>query len=382
MAQDIRAELEDLTTDGLRRTLRRVCGRQGPSMQVDGREVLLFAGANYLGLAGDPRLVRASCEAAEQYGCAAGGARLISGNLLLHEMLEREIASFVGTQAALLFSSGYLANLGLITALAGSDDVILSDALNHASIIDACRLSPAETRTFRHNDTDDLRRIAKTLSGFRRRILVVDGVFSMEGDTARLAEMVPLARDYDLSIVVDDAHGFGVLGPNGRGTPESQSVDVEIQIGNLGKALGSFGAFVACSHELREYLINRSRQFIFTCGLPPSVLGAARAALSILAAESERRERLMRLANQLRHGLQAAGYDTGHSNTHIVPAIVGANDATMTLCECALERGIYVQGIRFPSVPRGTERLRFSPMCDHTPADVDRAIRTLAELRR
>lgn len=381
MISKLNTELDHLQAAGLHRELRNVCGRPGPRMRVEGRDVLLFAGANYLGLAGDPRVIRAACEATEESGCAAGGARLISGNLPVHEALERELSEFVGMKTALLFSTGYMANLGVITTLAGPDDVIVSDALNHASIVDACRLSRAETRIFRHNDAEDFRRVASSLSGFRRRILVMDGVFSMDGDVARLGEIAPLAREHEMTIVVDDAHGFGILGANGRGTGEQQHVDVDILIGNLGKALGSFGAFVACSDEIRDYLINESRPFIFTCGLPPSITGAARAALRILASDPKRREKLLRLASQLRDGLQGAGYDTGMSDTHIVPAIVGDNERTMTLTEQALNRGVYAQGIRYPSVRKGTERIRFTPMCDHRSEDVATVIQIFTQLR-
>ncbi len=350
-------------------------------MNVDGRDVLMFAGSNYLGLAGDERVIRAACEATEEFGCAAGGARLISGNLSLHDALEQQLARFMGTEAALVFSTGYMANLGVITSLAGPEDVIVSDELNHASTIDACRLSRARIQVFRHNDPDDFRRQAKSLSKFRRRLLVVDGVYSMDGDVARLRDLVPIAREHDMIVVVDDAHGIGVLGPNGRGTAELEGVDVDVQIGNLGKTLASFGAFVACSHVVREYLINRCRTFIFTCGLAPAAVGAAREALRIVESESDRRTRLLERAVQLRDGLQDAGFDTGASTSHIVPAIIGDNERTMRICEQALEQGVYAQGIRFPSVPEGTARVRFTPTTQHTSADVEQAIHVFHQLR-
>ena len=377
----LQQELDRLRCEGLHRDLRYTSGRQGSRMTINGQEVLMLAGANYLDLAGDPRVIQAAAEATEQLGCAAGGARLISGNLLLHESLEQELAQFAGRDAALLFSTGYVANLGVITTLAGPDDVIVSDSLNHASIIDACRLSRAETRVFRHNDLEDFGRVVKGLSGFRRRLLIVDGVFSMDGDVAQLGQLVPMAREHDMITVVDDAHGFGILGTQGRGSAEYQGEEVDIQIGNLGKALGSFGAFVACSAKLREYLINCCRTFIFTCGLPPSAVGAARASLKILSEEPQRRRILLDRANQLRTGLKNAGYQTGQSRTHILPVIVGDNERTMRLCERALERGVYAQGIRYPSVPDGTARLRFTPMCSHTPAEIESVIRVFHELR-
>ncbi len=374
-------ELEGLRSASLYRRLRTVKGRLAPRMVVDGRPVLMLAGSNYLDLSGDARVVAAGEEAVRTYGCAAGGSRLISGNLDLHEAFERELASFVGTSAVLVFSTGYTANLGVIPALAGPEDVIVSDALNHASIIDACRLSRSSTRVFRHNDPGDLARVASGLSGFRRRILVLNGVYAMEGDAARLRDLVPIARSYDMIVLLDDTHGLGVLGPTGRGTVEYEGgMSVDIQIGNLGKALGSFGAYVACSETVREFLINRARSFIFTCGLAPGPIGAARAALRILQQESWRRERLLDRARQLREGLDEAGFDTGTSTTHIVPAIVGSEDAVMRTCEAALRKGVYAQGIRHPSVPRGAARIRFTPMCTHSPEEIETTVRVFAEL--
>jgi 8-amino-7-oxononanoate synthase len=374
-------ELDALRAAGLFRFMRRVDDLQAPRMRVDGRPVLMLAGANYLDLAGDPRVTAAAAEASARHGAAAGGSRLISGNTILHEALEAELADFLGTESALLFSTGYMANLGVITALAGPEDVIVSDALNHASTIDACRLARADTVLFRHNDPADLERVCADLQGYRRRLLVLDGVYSMEGDVARLRDLVPIARRHDLWTVVDDAHGVGVLGAHGRGSAEQEGVAVDVQIGNLGKALGSLGAFVACSARLRELLINTARSFIFTCALAPGNVGAARAALVILRAEPERRERLLERAARLRTGIGCAGYDTGRSATQIVPAIIGDNAEVMRTCESALERGVYAQGIRYPSVPRGSERIRFTPTAGHTTEDVERVVEVFASLR-
>jgi len=374
-------QLEAVRARGLHRRLRRVEGRQAPWMRVDGRECLMLAGANYLDLAGDARVIAAAQQAAAEYGTAAAGSRLINGNLALHEELERELARHTGYEAALVFSSGYMANLGVLGALCGPDDVIVSDAWNHASIIDACKLSRAQTRVFRHNDPEDLARVAAGLSGFRRRVLVVDGVYSMDGDVARLGELVPIARAHELIVVLDDAHGLGVLGAAGRGSAEVEGVVVDVLIGNLGKALGSFGAFVACSAMVREYLVNTARSFIFTCAVAPPALGAAREALRIAALEPERRKLLLERAEQLRSGLHATGYDTGASVTQIVPAIVGENDTVMRLCDAALERGVYAQGIRHPSVPHGSARIRFTPTCAHAAKDIARVIDLFAELR-
>jgi glycine C-acetyltransferase/8-amino-7-oxononanoate synthase len=360
--------------------MRRVEGLPGPRMRVDGRDVLMLAGSNYLGLSGHPEVVRGAADAAAAWGGAAGGSRLINGNLGLHETLEAELARFAGAPATLLFSTGYMANLGVLTTLAGPDDVIVSDALNHASIVDACRLSRAQVRTFRHNDPEDLARVAGELAGFGRRILVTDGVYSMDGDVARLRDLVPVARAHEMIVVVDDAHGLGVLGTRGRGAVEIEDVEPDVVLGNLGKALGSFGAYVACSREVREWLINVARAFIFTCGVAPAAAGAALAALRVLQREPERRKRLLERAEQLRRGLQAAGYETGSSTTQIVPAIVGDNARVMALCEAALGRGVYAQGIRYPSVPAGSERIRFTPMASHTAEDIAQVVEVFAEL--
>jgi 8-amino-7-oxononanoate synthase len=373
--------LADLAARELLRATRRVEGRAGPRQRVDGRDVLMLASSNYLDLAGHPALRAAAREALDGFGCAAGGSRLINGNLAIHEQLEQALARFAGCEAALLFSTGYMANLGVITALAGEGDVIVSDALNHASIVDACRLTRAAVRVFRHSDAADFERVARGLAGFRRRILVTDGVYSMDGDVAPLRELLPLARAHEMICVVDDAHGLGVLGAGGRGSGELEGVQPDLLVGNLGKALGSFGAWVGCSARVREWLINVSRSFIFTCGLPPASAAAARAALELLEAEPERRKLVLERAEQLRSGLRAAGWDTGASSTQIVPAIVGGNARTMRVCEALLSRGIYAQGIRYPSVPEGTARIRLTPMSSHTPDEIAGVVGILAELR-
>ena len=378
---ELRADLAELDAADLLRRLRRIEGRQGPRMRIDGRDVLLLAGANYLDLAADPRVLSGAHEALDACGAAAGGARLISGNLDLHTELERELAAFLGRPAALLFSTGYMANLGVLTALAREDDAIVSDALNHASIIDACRLSGARTHRFRHNDPEDFARVAGRLSGEGRRILVLDGVYSMDGDVAALAELAPIARAHDMLIVLDDAHGIGVLGAKGRGVAELLATEVDVVIGNLGKALGSFGAFAACSETVREWLVQRARSFIFTCALAPAAVGAARAALRVIRDEPARRSTLRARAERLRNGLAQAGFDTLRSTTHVVPALVGENARTMQLCERALARGVYAQGIRYPSVPNGQARLRLTPMCSHSEAEIDAAVALFAELR-
>ncbi len=353
-------------------------------MRVGGRDVLMLAGSNSLDLAGDPRVLDAAAEATQRWGTAAGGARLINGNLGIHEELEAALARFTGHESALLFSTGYMANLGVITSLVRPGDVILSDASNHASIIDACRLSGlsgAETRVFAHNDPADLERHARSLPSGAFTLLVLDGVYSMDGDCARLSDLLPIAREYGMTVMLDDVHGLGVLGKSGRGTADLEGASPDLLVGNLGKALGSFGAFVACSARVRELLVNRARSFIFTCGLAPGPVGAALRALEIVQAEPERRETLLARSEQLRAGLRDAGYDTGASTTHIVPAVVGSSERAMQLCERALERGVYAQGIRYPSVAEDSARLRFTPMCSHSAAEIETVVEIFRGLR-
>jgi glycine C-acetyltransferase len=374
--------LEAIRERGTYRRMRVLDGAQAPRMRVDGREVLLFAGSNYLDLAHHPELTAAAARAARELGCAAGGSRLISGNHAVHEALEQELAKFLGTEAALVFNTGYMANLGVIPALAGPGDVVVSDALSHASIIDGCRLSTAELRVFPHGDLDALEATLREVASPRRRVLIaVDGVYSMDGDTAPLAEMTQLARRWGALLLLDDAHGTGTLGPIGRGTAELQGVaeHVDVWMGTLGKALGSFGAFVAGSFKLRDLLVNVARSFIFSCALSPPQIEAGRAALHLLRTEPLRRARLQANAARLRERLARHGVSTEPSTTHIVPVVIGASAPTMAVCERLLERGFYTQGIRHPSVPRGTARLRVTPMTTHRDEEIDALADAIAE---
>jgi 8-amino-7-oxononanoate synthase len=365
---------------GTHRRMRVLDGAQGPRMTVDGRKVALFAGSNYLDLAHHPEVVEASARAARDHGCAAGGSRLINGNLALHERLEGEIADFLGCEAALVFGTGYMANVGVIPALVGRGDVVVSDSLNHASIIDGCRLSQADVRVFPHGDVDALDEALRQCAvRFRRVLVAVDGVYSMDGDVAPVAAVAERAARHGAMLLLDDAHGVGALGKQGRGTAELCGVAlgagdapaVDLVVGTLGKALGSFGAFVAGSARLRELFVNVARSFVFSCALAPPQVEAARAALRLVQHEGWRREKLQANAARLRERLTAAGVSTAPSTTHIVPVVIGDNAATMAACERLLERGFYAQGIRHPSVPEGTARLRVTPMASHSDAEID-----------
>jgi len=380
-----REQLDAIRRRGTYRTMRVLAGAQGARMEVDGSPVQLFAGSNYLELAQHPEVVEASVEAARSYGCAAGGSRLITGNLDLHEKLEEELAAFLGCEAALVFNTGYMANVGVIPALVGPDDLLVSDALNHASIIDGARLSRARVAVFRHGDVDDLENVLrKGADSGARMLLAVDGVYSMDGDLSPLAAMVAAAQRYGAMVLVDDAHGTGVLGHGGRGSHEHHEVGegIDIFVGTLGKSLGSFGAFVAGSHALRELLVNVARSFIFSCALAPPQVAAASAALRLVQAEPWRRWKLQENARRLRDRLAAAGISTAPSETQIVPVVVGDNARTMAVCEELLKRGFYAQGIRHPSVPEGTARLRITPMASHRDEEIDALADNLAELLR
>jgi 8-amino-7-oxononanoate synthase len=377
-----RETLDAIRSRGTHRRMRVLDGAQAPRMIVDGREVLLFAGSNYLDLAHHPEVVEASARAAREHGCAAGGSRLITGNLAIHEALEAELADFLGTEACLAFNTGYMANVGVIPALAGRGDLVVSDALSHASIIDGCRLARAEVRVFPHSDPAGLEAVlAREAPRHRRTLVVIDGVYSMDGDVAPLPALVEAARRHGAMILLDDAHATGTLGKGGRGTAELLGVEdaIDVLVGTLGKSLGSFGAFVAGSRALRELLVNTARSFIFSCALAPPQVAAARAALRCVVAEPWRRERLQANAARLRERLAGRGIATDPSTTHIVPVVIGGNARTMTVCERLLEGGFYAQGIRHPSVPEGTARLRITPMATHEPGEIDALADAVAE---
>ncbi len=380
---DIEARLEELRKGGLRRRLRLVEGAQGPRVTLDGREVLLLCSNDYLGLAAHPRVREAAAEAALRWGAGAGASRLISGNMDPHRRLEERLAAFKGYESALLFGSGYLANVGTIAALAGRGGVVFSDELNHASIVDGCRLARAETFVYRHADAEHLAWGLREAGG-RAALIVTDGVFSMDGDTAPLAELARLAREHRCRLMVDEAHATGALGPGGRGSVAAAGLgdEVDVLVGTLGKALGSYGAYTCASAELREYLLNAARSFVFSTALPPPSLAAGGAALELLEAEPARVERLRANAAALREGLRAEGLEAGGGESQIVPLAVGEAEPAMALCERLLERGVFAQGIRPPTVPPGSSRLRFSAMATHEGAELREAARRAGEAAR
>jgi 8-amino-7-oxononanoate synthase len=375
MSSTIQQELEQIRSRGLYRSTRLISGTQGAHVEMNGRDVLMLCSNNYLGLADSPALIRASVEATERYGTSSGASRLVSGTMALHELLEEEIASFKQSEAALIFNSGYAANTGIIAALVGRGDVIFSDRLNHASIIDGALLSSARLVRYPHNDVPALAELLKRHRGAGRALIVTDAVFSMDGDLAPLRGLVDLKQEYDAMLMVDDAHGSGVLGDGGGGAAELLGVSsaVDVLMGTFGKALGSFGAYAAVSGELRELLVNRARSFIFSTSLPPGVLGASLEAVKIVrSAEGKRlREKLKSNTERFRALLCEAGFVLPAGTTQIVPVLTGRADTTMRFSEMLLEEGIFAQGIRPPTVPAGACRLRCTVMATHTQAELD-----------
>ena len=381
--EELNVELEKLKSRGLYRTLRTVEGPTGRTVRIDGRDFLCFCSNNYLGLAGDARLIEAAREAAERYGCGSGASRLVSGTLEIHRELERRIASFKGKEAAVLFPTGYMANVGAIPALAGEDDLVIVDRLDHASIIDGCRLSRGRMLVYGHGDLEALEKILKKRTGFRRRFIVTDSVFSMDGDTAPLAGIVDLAEKYGAYVMADEAHATGTIGDGGRGLARLLGVEdgVAVSMGTLSKAAGSVGGFIAGSRALIDCLRNRARSFIYTTAPAPPCCGAALKALDIIEEEPGLRDRLMRNAVLLREGLASLGYDTGLSNTQIVPIIAGGSERAVSLSLFLHGRGILVPAIRPPTVPAGTSRLRITPMATHTKEDMEELLSALEEAR-
>jgi 8-amino-7-oxononanoate synthase len=382
-ASTIQDELLAIKNQSLYRRLRRVENDQGPILMLDGRQVINLSSNNYLGLANHPALAAAAKEAIDRYGCGSGASRLISGNMALHEELEFRLARFKGTEAALVFNSGFQLNTGILSTLAGEGDVIFSDALNHASIIDGCRLSRGQTVVYPHGDLNRLEAALRQSVNSQRRLIVTESIFSMDGDEAPLTQIVELAERHDAMVMVDEAHATGLFGANGAGVVAKLGLSdrVAVQMGTLGKALGGFGAYVAGSRALRELLINRCRSFIFTTALPPAVMAMAIAAVDLVEREPERRAVLWDNCRHLSEGLRSLGFDTRPPASAILPLIIGDAGACMKLSEQLLERGIFAQGIRPPTVPPGTSRLRITVMATHGREHLDAALNAFRSVK-
>jgi 8-amino-7-oxononanoate synthase len=364
--------LEQLKRQGLYRRRRLVEGPQSVLLTVDGQPVVNFCSNDYLGLANHPQVVAAFQTAVDEYGVGSGSAHLICGHSRAHHALETELAEFTGRQRALLFSTGYMANLGVISALVGRGDSVLEDRLNHASLLDGGLLSRANFSRYRHLDSADLQ---DKLASFRQKALIVsDGVFSMDGDLADLPTLATLAADHHAGLLIDDAHGFGVLGANGGGIVEHfglTQTEVPILMGTLGKAFGTFGAFVAGSEELIEMLIQKARSYVFTTALPAAVAEATRVSLRLLQTETWRRDKLQQLVARFRSGAQQQGLQLMESFTAIQPVLIGDSQRAVDISNALLRQGFWVSAIRPPTVPAGTARLRITFSADHDEQQVD-----------
>ena len=376
--------LNDLARRSLLRRLRTIGSASEAEVTLEGRPVILMASNNYLGLATHPALTRAAIQATERFGVGAGAARLVSGTLPPHEELETALAKFKGTEAALAFGSGYLANLGMIPALIGAGGLILADRLCHASLIDGCRLSGASLRVYRHSDMAHLKSLLAKRPAKQETLIVTDGVFSMDGDLAPLPELIALADRYGARLFVDDAHGTGIMGAHGRGTPEHYGVESRLpfHMGTLGKALGTSGAYVVGPAAMIQYLINTARTFLFATAPPPATAAATVAALQVLQAEPERRVRLWENRHYLHAGLTRLGFQLTASAGPILPIVVGNAQKTVAMADRLLELGVYAPAIRPPTVPNNTSRIRVTVTSEHSRAQLDRALAAFGQAGR
>ena len=374
-----RGELAELGRRGLLRTLEPLASPQGPVVRIGGQSLVNFSSNDYLGLAADPRVSRAFVAGLERWGVGAGASRLVVGDTEAHRRLEARLAAFEGTEAALVFNGGYPANLGLVQALVGRGDLVVSDALNHASLVDGCRLSRAEVAVVPHADVEAVAR-ALARGGFRRRLVVTDAVFSMDGDLAPLEPLAAVCVRADAALLVDEAHATGVLGARGSGLCEAIAVQPDVRMGTLGKALGGFGAYAATSRAVADLLVNRARSVVFSTTLPPALCEALVVAIDVLETDPELRPRLWRNIRRFVDGLRALGF-AAEARSAIVPVILGTPERAVRASAFLRERGLLVKPIRPPTVPEGTSRLRFALSAAHTEAHVDRALQALEEAR-
>jgi 8-amino-7-oxononanoate synthase len=379
--QDMQALLDELASGDMLRRCREMESPCGGHVRIDGREVVCLCGNDYLALANDPAVKSAAVAAIERWGVGAGSSRLVSGTMSPHVELERRLADFKGAQAALVASTGWMANHVAVGALAGGGDLVFCDKLDHASIVDAARSSGARLRTYPHRDVERLRKLLQKHRGDGQRCLIVtDSLFSMDGDIAPLRELVELKDGFDAQLLIDEAHATGVMGESGRGVAEMLGVEsrVDAVVGTLSKAVGALGGFVAGPRVLIETIINTGRAFIYTTALPPALCAAAIAALDIIRDQPQRRQKLLKMADDLRARLGSLGLKTGDSQSQIIPVIIGRAGDAVRLSRVLLEAGFFVPAIRPPTVPRGTSRLRISLSYAHEPAELDGLAEILA----
>jgi glycine C-acetyltransferase len=378
------SELDSLKQQGLYRHLRILDGEQKPKASFDHRQVVNLSSNNYLGLTTHPRLREAALEATRRLGVGSGSVRTIAGTMDIHMELERRLAAFKRTEAVVVFQSGFTANAGTVSAVLSKDDVVVSDELNHASIIDGCRLSRATIKVFPHKDVDAARKILRDLPATQRRLLITDGVFSMDGDLGAVPELCALAEEFGCIMMVDDAHASGVFGKNGRGTIDHFGMHgrVDIQVGTLSKAIGALGGYVAGHRTFIEFLYHRARPFLFSTSHPPAVAAACIAAIDVLEQEPQLVDRLWENTRFFKAGLQQLGFDTGLSQSPITPVIVGDGALAMKLSDRLFEEGVFAQGIAFPTVPRGKARVRTIVTATHSRDELQFALDVFARVGR
>ncbi len=343
---------------------------------INGREYIMIGSNGYLGLAADPRIKKAAIEAVEKYGSTCSGSRFLNGTLDIHINLENDLARFFNKEGAIIFSTGFQTNLGIISAIAGKNDIILIDRQNHASIIDGCRLSFADLKKYRHNDIEDLERILKSLPDNKGRLIIVDGVFSMEGDLANLPEIVKLKHKYDARLMVDDAHGIGVLGENGKGTCEHFGLldEVDIIMGTFSKSFASLGGFVVADKDVITYIKHTARALIFSASMTPASVASAQVALNIIKKEPQRRKRLWEITEKIIKGFREIGFDTGNSETPVIPVIIGEDEKCFTFWKWLYEEGIFANPVISPATPPGRALIRTSYMATHTDEDIEKIL--------
>lgn len=383
MLEDFLKEtLDALEKEGLKRHIRELKGFQDAKVIFENVSVLNFCSNNYLGLASDSRLGQAALEGIKQFGFGSGASRMVCGNMTVHRVLEERLARFKGTEDCLLFSSGYMANVGIISGIYDKDDIIFSDKLNHASIIDGILLSRASFKRYPHNDVEALEAMLKEAKGFKKKVIVTDSVFSMDGDIAPLVDIVRLAKQYDCAVMADEAHAFGVLGNHGKGAVEHFGLEgeIDVQMGTLSKALGAFGAYCCGSRSLIEYLKNKARSFIYTTAMPPSNAAAGIMALDIIERDSSLRESLWENTRYVKAQLKLMGFNILDSQTPIIPIVVGNNEKAAAFSQRLFEKGILIQAIRPPTVPKNTARLRLTIMATHHKNDLDYLLNQLQQI--
>jgi len=379
ITETIEKDLQLLRQGGLERELRPVTARQHGRITVKGKKYIDFSSNDYLGLSHHPLMIRASYQAMDQFGTGSGASRLLSGDLELHHQLERKTATFKGTEAALVFNSGYQANLGIISSLVGKGDCVFSDRLNHASIIDGIKLSGAKLIRFRHNSVKHLAKLlAERREKYRRALIISETVFSMDGDRAPLLELAQLKKEYGCLLMVDEAHATGIFGLTGSGEVEAAGVteDVDLIMGTFSKGLGSFGAYCAASRVMVDYLVNTSRSFIYSTALPPAVIAASSTALDLVCKEKYRRQQLLKQAEELREALKKMGFKV-RGESQIIPVIIGDNLSAVRLAKRLREKRLWLLPIREPTVPRGQVRLRISLTANHTAQDIEQLLTVL-----